>query len=96
MAEETQSGEVRTPKLEKAKEISLPTAVLAVEVAADGKTAFAACQDGGVFSVDLETGKPEPLGKHGSYASGVALLPDGQTLSVDAHEVRFHTATLRP
>jgi WD40 repeat protein len=54
--------------------------VLALEVSADGKTAFAACHDGGVLSVELESGKHELLGRHESYASGVALLPGEQTL----------------
>ena len=65
---------------DKVKEISLPAAVLAIAATPDGKTVFAACQDGGVFTVDVESGKHELLGKHESYASGVALLPDGNTL----------------
>ena len=80
MPDEVKKSDETSLKLEKAKEISLPTAVLALDVSADGKTAFAACQDGGVLSVDLEAGKHELLGQHESYASGVALLPDGHTL----------------
>lgn len=80
MADEPKKTDEPALKLEKAKEISLPVAVLALDISADGKMAFAACQDGGVFSVELEGGKPELLGKHESYASGVALLPGGQTL----------------
>ena len=64
---------------EKVKEISLPAAVLAIAAAPDGKTVFAACQDGGVFAVDIESGKHELLGRHESYASGVTLLPGGKT-----------------
>ena len=67
-------------KTEKLKEIVLPSAVLALDGTPDGKTLFAACQDGGVFSIDAQTGEPELLGRHESYASGIALLPDGQTL----------------
>ena len=80
MPDEPKKADETPLKLEKAKEIFLPAAVLALDVSADGKTAFAACQDGGVFVVDLEAGKHELIGKHDSYASSVALLPDGQTL----------------
>lgn len=65
---------------EKVKEISLPTAVLAIDASADGKTLYAACHDGGVFEVDVESGKHELLGQHQSYASGVALLQDSKTV----------------
>lgn len=67
-------------RLEKLKEISLPSAVLALDATRDGRTLFAACQDGGVFTVDAEEGKAEMVVRHESYASGVALLPDGLTL----------------
>lgn len=69
-----------TLQTEKVKEISLPTAVLAIDRSAEAKTAFAVCHDGGVYSVDLESGQHTLVGKHESYASGVALLPDGRTL----------------
>src|SRR5882672_11286422 len=67
-------------KTEKVKEISLPSAVLALDAAPDGKMLFAACQDGGVFVVDADSGQRELIGRHESYASGVALLPDGKML----------------
>lgn len=68
------------PKLDRLKEISLPSAVLALDATPDGRTLFAACQDGGVFTVDAESGRAERLGGHESYASGVALLPGGRQL----------------
>ena len=68
------------PKLERLKEIPLPSSVLALDVTPDGHTLFAACQDGGVFTVDAASGRAERLAGHESYASGVALLPGGQTL----------------
>src|SRR5262245_56365213 len=81
MAEEKQSTEPKPPsKTEKVKDISLPSAVLALDATPDGKTLFAACQDGGVFTMDTAEGKPELLARHESYASGVALFPDGKTL----------------
>lgn len=80
MAEEAKKPQATEPGTTKVKDISLPAAVLALDVSADGKTAFAACQDGGVFSVDMESGKHERIGKHESYASGVTMLPDGKTV----------------
>ena len=67
-------------KTERLKQIALPSAVLALTATPSGDTVFAACQDGGVFTVDTAAGKAELLGQHSSYASGVALLPDGRTL----------------
>src|SRR5262245_5856380 len=80
MPDENKTAETKPAKLEKLKEISLPSAVLAFDAAPDGKTLFAACQDGGVFTVDVEAGKPELLARHESYASGVAVFPDGRTV----------------
>jgi len=80
MPDETKTAEPKAPKTERVKEISLPAAVLALDATPDGKTLFAACQDGSVFMVDAEAGKPELLARHDSYASGVALLPGGNTL----------------
>jgi len=68
-----------TAKLELLKELNLPTAVLGVDLS-DAKDdpknqrAFAACFDGGVYAVDLDSGKHQLLGKHESYASGVKYL----------------------
>jgi WD40 repeat protein len=62
------------------KTIKLPTAVLGVDVSPDAKLLYAACLDGGVYEVDAESGSATLLGKHDSYASGVALLPRSSTL----------------
>ena len=62
-------------KLAATKDVKLPTAVLAVAAHADGKRLFAACLDGGVYAVTLESGAHTLLGKHESYASGVQYLP---------------------
>lgn len=68
-------------KLEKQSDLSLPAAVLALDLAPDGLTAYAACQDGGVYQAALDkTAPPRLLGRHESYASGVALLPGGRQL----------------
>ena len=45
------------PKTEKLREISLPAAVLALDLDATGGVAFAACQDGAIHRVDLESGE---------------------------------------
>ncbi len=62
------------------KEIKLPTGVLSLDVTADGSTAYAACIDGGIFSVALESGTTKLLGRHESYASGVGLVADSNLL----------------
>ncbi len=80
MSDEKKSAEPKQLKTEKVKDISLPSAVLALEMAPDGKTCLAACQDGGVFVVPSDGGEPELLGRHESYASGVVCLPDGRTI----------------
>lgn len=68
-------------KLIHEKECLLATGVLGLALSPDGKRAFAACADGRVYRVDLESGKPEALAEgHASYASGCVLLPDGWTL----------------
>jgi hypothetical protein len=58
MPDETKTGEPKAPKTEKVKETSLPAAVLALDGTPDGKTLFAACQDGSVFVVDAERASP--------------------------------------
>ena len=82
MPEEKQSAEAKPAKLEKVREVSLPAAVLALDAAPDGKTLLAACQDGAIYrmNAEAEAAPPELLGRHASYASGVALLPDGKTV----------------
>ncbi len=68
-------------KLTRTKDHFLPTGVLGLAVAADGTQAFAACVDGTVHAVDMETGKAVAMeGRHSSFASGCVLLPDGKTL----------------
>jgi len=78
------------PKLTKAKEIQLPSAVLALESTPDGKTLFAACLDGSVQRVTVETGEALALGRHNSYASGVALLPGAQQLVSSGYDGVLH------
>jgi hypothetical protein len=65
-------------KLEQQKIITLPAAVLGLDANADGKSAIAACMDGGVYTVDIDSGRYEPLGKHASYASGARFLPGAE------------------
>ena len=60
---------------------SLPTGVLGFASTADGARAFAACADGSVNAIEMATGKTETFeGKHGSFASGCVVMPDGKTV----------------
>lgn len=68
-------------KLDNHREIHLPTGALSLAARADGARLYATCMDGQAFEVEAASGKATPFtSKHGSYASGCALLPDGQTL----------------
>lgn len=62
-------------KLVSKKELGLPTAVLAIDAHTDGNRLFAACLDGGIYEVSIESGEHKLLGKHESYASGIQYLP---------------------
>jgi len=63
-------------QFELAKEIKLPTAVLAMDAPLDGAPIFAACLDGGIYEVDPQSEESRRIAKHDSYASGVCLLND--------------------
>ena len=63
-------------KSELAKEIKLPSPVLGLDLAADGRTGWVACLDGAVYEVDLTSGERVQLGKHQSYASSVHQIPN--------------------
>jgi len=68
-------------KLSREHDHKLPTGALGLAITADGGRAFAACADGGVYVVDVATGKAEIFEeKHSLYASGCVLLPDGRTV----------------
>ncbi|MCW5558331.1 MAG: hypothetical protein KIT22_10930 [Verrucomicrobiae bacterium] len=68
-------------KLTSTKEHSLPTGVLGLAITPEGGRAFAACADGAIYAVDIDTGNAEPFeSRHPSFASGCVLLPDGRTL----------------
>lgn len=61
--------------LEKLREVTLPSPVLALDVEPDGRTLYAACQDGTVLQIPGESGDPVLLTRHSSYASGVVRIP---------------------
>ena len=68
-------------KLTKVKDLSLPTGVLGLAMAADASRLYAACMDGMLYECDPAAGTVTPFAaKHGSFASGCVLLPDGKTL----------------
>lgn len=57
----------------------LPTGVLGLDCTPDGALVYAACVDG-VYRLDAATGAHELLYRHGSYASGLSLLPGEKIL----------------
>ena len=57
----------------------LPTAVLGLDISADGRTFYAGCMDG-VYTLNAETGEHRKLYAHESYVSGVALFEKTNTL----------------
>ncbi len=62
-------------------DVKLPAGALGLAIVPDGSAAFAACADGAIHSVDLDTGETDPFTeKHASFASACVLLPDGQTV----------------
>jgi WD40 repeat protein len=66
-------------KLNKTKDLKLPTGVLGLALGDD--KLFAACMDGMVHSVDPKKGDATAFAeKHGSFASGCVLLPNGESL----------------
>jgi WD40 repeat protein len=68
-------------KLEKTKDLSLPSGVLGLAATPDAGRLFAACMDGAVYAVDPAQGGVTPFaGRHNSFATGCALLPDDKTL----------------
>ncbi|HEX5177093.1 MAG TPA: WD40 repeat domain-containing protein [Chthoniobacteraceae bacterium] len=68
-------------KIEKTRDLTLPTGVLGLALAPGGDKLYAACMDGHVYDVDLATGAAVSFSaKHESFASGCAVLPDGETL----------------
>lgn len=80
MADPNPSSETPAPKLAKVREIKLPAAALALEVAPDGKALFVACLDGSILRIDPDSGQRAELARHDSYASGVALVDKGAAL----------------
>jgi WD40 repeat protein len=67
-------------KAEQVKTLSLPSAVLGLDVSADLKHLYAACMDGAVYQVDADTGATKVLLQHESFASGVSRVSDSALL----------------
>ncbi|MDB6137473.1 MAG: hypothetical protein JWO94_545 [Verrucomicrobiaceae bacterium] len=68
----------------------LPTGALGLAIRPDGSRAYASCVDGSLHSVQLADGKTEAFEKkHGSYASGCVLLPDGRTVITAGYDGRL-------
>jgi WD40 repeat protein len=84
-------------KVEKLKELKLPTGVLSLDITPDAKTAFASCMDGGVYALMTESGEQHKLGAHESYASGVALIANSSLAVSGGYDgiLQWHDATKR-
>lgn len=68
-------------KLEKPRDISLPTGALSLAALPDVSRLYAACMDGQIVEIDVASGAAVAFeSKHASYASGCVILPDGETL----------------
>ncbi|MCW3005173.1 MAG: hypothetical protein JWQ20_4471, partial [Conexibacter sp.] len=67
-------------KAEQTKTLKLPTTVLGLDRSPDASHLYAACMDGGIYHVDPKTGTSDLLYRHDSYASGVCLVPETNTL----------------
>ncbi len=75
-----------TPDLD----IKLPTGVLGFATDPEGSAAFAACSDGSVHSLDLDTGESKIFSKkHASSASSCVLLPGGKTVISGGYDGRL-------
>jgi WD40 repeat protein len=84
-------------KTELIKEIKLPTAVLGLDAAPDGKLLYTACLDGGIYEINAESGEFALIGQHESYASGVALLTKSSLLVSAGYDgmVQWHDFAAR-
>lgn len=78
-------------KLEQTKEIQLPTTVHDVTLATTSGEPYvwAACLDGGIHGVALDSEERLLLGQHQRYASGVHALPDGETVLSAGYDGRI-------
>ena len=73
-------SEMFVVKAEQAKTFKLPSTVLGMDLSTDASQVYAACMDGGVYQVDVESGSSQVLARHESFASGVCLIPQSSTL----------------
>lgn len=75
---------------EQLKQHKFSTAVLALDVSADAKYAFATCLDGTVQSLAFDSGEKVTLGSHDSFASGVALVTGASRLVSAGYDGKLH------
>ncbi len=79
MADPTSTTTTAKPVVKFVKRHMLPTGAQSVDLHPDGVLAYVACQDG-VYELNLTSGARRLLYPHESYASGIAVLPQGGTL----------------
>ncbi len=79
-AESTPSGDILTLKSEHQATIEVPAGVLGATW--DNRTSqlYTACMDGQVLSVDLDSKETRSIGNHESYASGIVMGPEEETV----------------
>jgi WD40 repeat protein len=70
-------------KAQQVKTLKLPSTVLGLDCSADAAHLYAACLDGGIYQVNVDSGEATLLIRHDSYASGVCLVP-GTSMLISA------------
>lgn len=81
-------------ELKNAGRWKLPTGVLDFDVAHGGRSLYAASMDG-IYRVNLDDGQSERIGKHDSWASGVALVDENRRLVSAGYDGRLQFRDLQ-
>ena len=77
------------PTFSEGKKLALPSTVLAIAEDAVNRRLFCSCMDGGVYEVDLDSGKRVELYRHDNFASGVHWLADRELLLSSGYDGRI-------
>lgn len=74
------SSENTLPSFKEGKKLALPSTVLGIAEDTESDRLFCACMDGGIYEVDLKSGKRVELYRHDNFATGVHWLADRSVL----------------